>query len=55
MAAMTALVVLGAPRCTAALLLASGPRGAVQELLRTYVFLQFLWALVSYSLAPGPS
>ncbi len=54
MAAMTALVALAAPRSTAARLVVFPAAWVVQELLRTYAFSGFPWALVSYPLAPWP-
>jgi apolipoprotein N-acyltransferase len=54
MAVMTALAVLAAPRSVAARLLVFPAAWVVQELLRTYAFSGFPWALVSYPLAPWP-
>jgi apolipoprotein N-acyltransferase len=54
MAAMTALAALAAPRSTAARLLVLPSAWVVQELIRTYAFSGFPWALVSYPLAPWP-
>jgi apolipoprotein N-acyltransferase len=54
MAAMAALAALAAPRSTGARLLVFPAAWVVQELLRTYAFSGFPWALVSYPLAPWP-
>ncbi|MBK6403947.1 MAG: apolipoprotein N-acyltransferase [Holophagales bacterium] len=54
MAAMAALAALAAPRSTGARLLVFPAAWVVQELVRTYAFSGFPWALVSYPLAPWP-
>lgn len=54
LAAMTAAVALAAPRSTAARLLVFPAAWVAQELVRTYAFSGFPWALVSYPLAPWP-
>lgn len=54
MAAMTALSALAAPRSAAARLLVFPAAWAAQELLRTYAFSGFPWALAAYPLAPWP-
>jgi len=54
MAAMTALAALAAPRSAAARLLVFPLAWVVQELLRTYAFSGFPWALAAYPLAPWP-
>ena len=54
MAAMTALAALVRPRTITARLLVFPAAWVVQELLRTYAFSGFPWALVSYPLAPWP-
>ncbi len=54
MAAMTALAALARPRTFAARLLVLPGAWVVQELVRTYAFSGFPWALVSYPLAPWP-
>ena len=54
MAAMTALVALAVPRSMAARILVFPAAWVVQELVRTYAFSGFPWALISYPLAPWP-
>lgn len=54
MAGMTALAALARPRTTVARLLVFPAAWAVQELVRTYAFSGFPWALASYPLAPWP-
>ncbi len=53
-AAMGWAAALAAPRTAAARLLVLPAAWAAQELLRTYAFSGFPWALVSYPLAPWP-
>ena len=52
--AMTALAALAAPRSAAARLLVFPAAWLVQELIRTYLFSGFPWALAAYPLAPWP-
>ena len=54
MAAITALAALAAPRSTTARLLVFPAAWLVQELIRTYLFSGFPWALAAYPLAPWP-
>ncbi len=54
MAAMTALAALARPRSAVPRLLVFPAAWIVQELVRTYAFSGFPWALVSYPLAPWP-
>ncbi len=54
MAAMTFLAALARPRTAVARLLVFPAAWIVQELVRTYAFSGFPWALVSYPLAPWP-
>lgn len=54
MAAMTAVAALAPPRTAAGRLLVFPTAWVAQELVRTYAFSGFPWALISYPLAPWP-